>query len=325
MARLLVVCTGNTCRSPMLLALLKARGIAVDSAGTAAVAGDPASDGARAAMFRRGLSLDDHRSTPVLERDLGSYDQVWAMTPRHAAALRQLGVPAAILSVVNAEAGGVPDPYGGDDRAYEACAQVLEQAADLIAAGARETIMPYDTARLQIDAAHRADPAGAELLYADRMEAWILRLDPQASPILRLAARCQHLERWTVPRASFPMDKAGYLRWRRHLYTVQAERARAILVAAGVSPAEADQAATWISKADLKGNAGTQTLEDAACLVFLENEISAFATAHADYPKEKFIDIIRKTWKKMSERGHQLALTIDLPPGIAALVQEALA
>ncbi len=184
--------------------------------------------------------------------------------------------------------------------------------------------MPYDAARRLIDDAHRADPAGAELTYADRMEAWVLRLNPEASPILRLAARCQHLERWTIPRSSFPMDKVGYLRWRRHLYGVQAERARAFLLQAGVSAAEAEQAAIWVSKTDLKVDAGTQALEDAACLVFLENEIGSFAAAHAEYPKDKFIDIIRKTWKKMSERGHALALTIQLPPPIAALVQEAL-
>ena len=137
MGRVLVVCTGNTCRSPMLQALLRARGVDVDSAGTAAAAGDPASDGARGAMFRRGLSLDDHHSTPVTNRDVSLYAQVWAMTPRHAAALRALGVLAAKLSVVNAEDGGVPDPYGGDDQAYEACAVVLERAADAIAAGIR--------------------------------------------------------------------------------------------------------------------------------------------------------------------------------------------
>ena len=137
MARLLVVCTGNTCRSPMLQALLRARGLEVDSAGTAAGAGDPASDGARAAMFRRGLSLDHHASTPVTGRDLTAYDHIWAMTPRHAAALRSLGVPTHRLSVVNAEAGGVPDPYGGDLAAYEACATVLEQAAEVIAAQSR--------------------------------------------------------------------------------------------------------------------------------------------------------------------------------------------
>ena len=110
----------------------------------------------------------------------------------------------------------------------------------------------YARAREAIDAAHAADPAKApdgrpaELAYAERMESWVVRLAPGASPLVRLAARCQHLERWSVPRQSFPPGKAGYLGWRRSLYVKQAARARAILVAGGVSEAEADDAAAWI-------------------------------------------------------------------------------
>ncbi len=186
-------------------------------------------------------------------------------------------------------------------------------------------------ARELIDAAHAADPTraadgrAAELVYADRMEAWVARLVPEASPLLRLAARSQHLERWTVPRASFPDGKVGYLNWRRSLYTKQAERARALLTAAGVPPEAAGEVATWVSKTGLKTNPGTQSLEDAACLVFLENEISAFAAQHADYPREKFIDILRKTWKKMSPAAQKAALALELPPAIAALVRDAVA
>jgi hypothetical protein len=188
---------------------------------------------------------------------------------------------------------------------------------------------PHTRACELIDAAHAADHArtaegrAAELVYADRMESWIARLVPDASPSLRLAARAQHLERWSVPRASFPLDKPGYHAWRRSLYTKQAERAREILLQAGVSPAEAAEVAVWVSKTGLKTNAGTQALEDAACLVFLENEIGAFAAQHADYPREKFVDILRKTWRKMSPGAQKFALGLDLPPGIAALVQEA--
>jgi len=80
-----------------------------------------------------------------------------------------------------------------------------------------------------------------------------------------------------------------------------------------------------VSKTALKTNPGSQALEDAACLVFLENEISAFATQHADYPREKFIDILKKTWRKMSPRAQELARTIDLTPAIAVLVREATA
>ena len=184
-------------------------------------------------------------------------------------------------------------------------------------------------ARQLIDAAHAADPQhaadgrAAELVYADRMEAWVERLVVPASPALRLAARAQHLERWLVPRTTFPEGRAGYLAWRRSLYTRQAERARELLLAAGVAAAEAADVATWVSKTGLRTNAGTQALEDAACLVFLENEIGAFAARHADYPREKFVDILRKTWRKMSPGAQTAAAALPLPDGIAALVREA--
>lgn len=186
-------------------------------------------------------------------------------------------------------------------------------------------------ARALIDAAHAADPKRAadgrpaELVYADRMEAWVARLDPAASPLLRLAARCQHLERFLVPRTTFPDGKAGYLQWRKSLYAKQAARARELLVTAGFSTTDADEAAAWVAKTALKTNPGTQALEDAACLVFLENEIAGFAAQHADYPREKFIDILRKTWRKMSPRGQELARQLDLPPAVGALVREAIA
>lgn len=189
----------------------------------------------------------------------------------------------------------------------------------------------YARARQLIDAAHTADPVrapdgrAAELVYGERVEAWVSRLVPNATPALLLAGRCQHLERWLTPRATFPEGKVGYLTWRRSLYVKQAERARNLLLEAGVAAAEAADVATWVSKTGLKTNTGTQALEDAAVLVFLENEINTFAAQHADYPREKFIDILRKTWRKLSPAAQQFALALDLPPAIAALVHDALA
>jgi tRNAThr (cytosine32-N3)-methyltransferase len=188
---------------------------------------------------------------------------------------------------------------------------------------------PYAQARELIDAAHAADPKRAadgrpaELVYAGRVENWVAKLTPGATPLLRLAARCQHLERWSVPRDTFPLGKPGYLAWRRSLYVKQAERAKALLLQAGVSAAEADEAYAWVSKTGLKTNPGTQALEDAACLVFLENEIADFAAQHAAYPAEKFVDILKKTWRKMSPAAQQAALGLNLPPAIATLVQTA--
>jgi tRNAThr (cytosine32-N3)-methyltransferase len=188
----------------------------------------------------------------------------------------------------------------------------------------------YQNARELIDTAHAADPKrtadgqAAELVYANNMERWVAQVVPEASPVLRLAARSQHLERWSVPRASFPLDKPGYHAWRKSLYKKQADRARELLLQAGVPAAEADEVATWVSKTGLKTNPGTQALEDAACLVFLDTEIPGFATLHPDYTREKYVDIIRKTWRKMSPRGHELALTIPFPSGVGELVHEAI-
>lgn len=187
----------------------------------------------------------------------------------------------------------------------------------------------YLRARELVDRAHREDPGRAadgrpaELVYADRMEEWVARVEPSAGPILRLAARCQHLERWLVPRGSFPAGRPGYLAWRRSLYTKQAERARQLLLSAGVPADEAADAATWVSKTGLRTNPGTQALEDAAVLVFLESEIEAFAAQHTEYAREKFVEIVRKSWRKMSPRAQELALGLELSAPVAALVREA--
>jgi len=127
-----------------------------------------------------------------------------------------------------------------------------------------------------------------------------------------------------VPRDTYPLDKPGYLAWRRSLYVKQSERARELLLQAGVPSAEAADLATWVSKTGLKTNPGTQALEDAACLVFLENEISSFATQHAEYSREKYVDIIRKSWRKMSPHAQELARGIPFPPAIGDLVHEAI-
>jgi uncharacterized protein DUF4202 len=182
-------------------------------------------------------------------------------------------------------------------------------------------------ARAALEVAHGADPErldgrAAEAVYADRIEAWIPRLVGQPSLALRLAARAQHLERWAIPRGDFPEGRAGYLRWRSAVHQRQGQRARELLVAAGGDETLSARVARLVAKATPRDDPEAQALEDAACLVFLESELADFQREHE---REKVIDILRKTWKKMSPRARELARGLALPTPAGDLVHDALA
>jgi tRNAThr (cytosine32-N3)-methyltransferase len=177
--------------------------------------------------------------------------------------------------------------------------------------------------------AHDADPErtpdgrAAERLYAERVMTWMATLRPDASPALRVAACAQHLERWSLPRSAFPMDRVGYLTWRKTVHARQGERVEALILGAGGDAALAARVRVLVAKAAPKGDPDGQAMEDAACLVFIAHEMADFAADHPDYTKDKWLEIIRKTWRKMSPAAHAHALTIALPAPLAALVQEA--
>ena len=152
----------------------------------------------------------------------------------------------------------------------------------------------------RIDAANAADPNrefvdGAarpkEMVYAERMTGWLEKLAPEASEALRIAARAQHIERWTMPRAEFPDGREGYLRWRTTLAKFHAERTAGIIAEAGY---EAD---------------------------VIESYVADFSKRHDE---AKVIGILQKTWAKMSPRGHDAALALDMPAEARALVEKAL-
>jgi uncharacterized protein DUF4202 len=161
-----------------------------------------------------------------------------------------------------------------------------------------------------------------ELVYSQRMTDWLDRLDPSAAEPLRLAARAQHICRWARPRADYPMTRAGYHRWRTDLGRFHAETAGRIMQEAGYDQPEIDRVGSLLRKEHLKTDPEAQTLEDVICLVFLENYFADFAVQH---PREKVIEIVRKTWKKMSTRGHEQAMRLSFSPTVAELVAEALA
>jgi hypothetical protein len=164
-------------------------------------------------------------------------------------------------------------------------------------------------------------PEPKELIYARRMTDWLHRLAPDASVALQLATRAQHLMRWHIPRESFPKDRAGYIRWRTTLYDFHADRATEVLREAGYDEATVERVRSLIRKQDLRTDSEAQTLEDVICLVFLENYLTEFARGHDE---EKLIRILRKTWKKMSPRGHEAAMSLKLGPREMELISKAL-
>lgn len=182
----------------------------------------------------------------------------------------------------------------------------------------------------RMDAFNRADPnheivAGRkypkELLYAERMTAWLARLAPDASDALRLAARSQHIGRWTLPRSHYPMDRRGYHQWRTALAHFHARTAREIMQDTGYDEATIVRVENLLKKTHLKNDPEAQRLEDTACLVFLEHYFSAFAQKHDE---KKLIEILQKTWKKMSVQAQQTALTLTLADPDRALIEKAL-
>jgi hypothetical protein len=161
----------------------------------------------------------------------------------------------------------------------------------------------------------------SELLYAQRMTLWQQRLYPDASEPLRLAARAQHIRRWEIPRDSFPMDRAGYHRWRTTLYTFHADVAEKILHQAGYDDETVRRVRSLLRKERLKTDPDVQALEDIICLVFLENYFAQFARQHDD---DKVVTILQRTWAKMSPVGHQAALGLSMPDDARRLVERAL-
>jgi hypothetical protein len=184
-------------------------------------------------------------------------------------------------------------------------------------------------ANAALDALHDADPrtvptaAGPrprEAVWSASVARWVETLAPDASPALRIAARAQHLERWTRPRADYPDGRAGYLRWRRDAGVAAAERAAGVVREAGGDEALAERVARLVRKADLRRDEAAAVLEDAACLAFLELDAEDFAARHE---APEVIRILARTWAKMSPAGRVTAAAATLPPAVSELLARA--
>ena len=192
----------------------------------------------------------------------------------------------------------------------------------------------FDKSMALIDAANSEDPNQEtadgkdwpkELLYSHRMTDMLLRYTPDADDAMQLAIHAQHIQRWRSPRDAYPMDRIGYLQWRKDLYKFHAQTAADLLVQAGFGEDVIDRVKQAVAKKGIKDNPDTQLLEDVTDLVFIEHYMLGFVSRHPDYDEEKWLDIIRKTWKKMSDRAQQFALSgsIKLPEPLIPLIQKA--
>jgi len=171
-----------------------------------------------------------------------------------------------------------------------------------------------------------------ELLYGQRMTACLTQHWPQASELLQIAVRAQHIKRWHLKRNEFAQGKAGYYQWRIALGKFHAQLTANIMLEQGYNNEQAEQTASIICKENLRDktssqlNLDSQTLEDVACLVFLEYYFDEFASKYLEQDNEaKIIRIVQLTWKKMSEDAHNIALQLTMPKHLSAIVTKALA
>ncbi|MFD1007427.1 DUF4202 domain-containing protein [Oceanisphaera ostreae] len=181
-----------------------------------------------------------------------------------------------------------------------------------------------------IDAENRQDPNQEqadgqtwpkEYLYSVRMSAKQAEFAPNASELLQIACRAQHIKRWHIARASYPMDRAGYKRWRTDLGAFHGDFTAELMAKVGYGDVEQQQIKDLLLKKQLKRDPQVQALEDVICLVFMDFYLADFATRHSE---EKLIDIIQKTWGKMSPAGQAAALQLSLSPAVQVLVSKAL-
>lgn len=191
----------------------------------------------------------------------------------------------------------------------------------------------FDAVIAAIDAANAASPKRIEVggqslsyenVYSQRMSAAMARMYPDASQILRIAARAQHIRRWEVPRGDFATGREGYNKWRKTCREHHAKTVGEIMAAHGFSDSDIADVGIYLKKQKLKRNDNSQALENVVDVVFLEFYWDEFTQKFPQYDDDKLIDIIGKTLLKMSPHGHAAALALDLPPKTLALVGAAL-
>src|SRR5215468_10765791 len=188
----------------------------------------------------------------------------------------------------------------------------------------------FDEVIAAIDDANARDPkivqiddvaVPAELLYGRRMSDALTGMAPNASELLRIAVRGQHVERWTSPRAGYPPGRAGYLKWRNDLKEFHAGRVGEIMTAAGYEPRDIARVGALVRKERLRSDPEAQMLEDTACIVFLTHYLADFM---GKTDEAKLARILEQTWNKMSVQSRAHAEKLDLPPNVLGLLRRGL-
>ena len=166
-----------------------------------------------------------------------------------------------------------------------------------------------------------------ELLYSIRMLDMLNRYLPDADDVAKLSVAAQHIQRWNSPRSDYPMNRKGYHLWRTNLYKFHAETAAKLLDEAGYDEQTIERVKLAIGKKNLKTNKDTQIVEDVAALTFMENYMMPMYINFPQYDEEKWIDIIIRTWKKLSPQAHEFALSgkVKLPEELVPVIQKAIA
>lgn len=160
-----------------------------------------------------------------------------------------------------------------------------------------------------------------ELIYGQRMSQCLNEFWQDANELLQIAVRAQHIKRWHLLRKEFDAGRTGYLLWRKQLGVFHADLTSKIMLDNGYTNEDTEQVTIMLTKKGIKTNSDTQTLEDVACLVFLQHYFDDFANKHDN---DKLVDIVQKTWRKMSDKGHDIALQVEFPSHLAAIITQAL-
>lgn len=166
-----------------------------------------------------------------------------------------------------------------------------------------------------------------ELLYSHRMSDMLMRYKTDADDVMKISVRAQHIQRWKSDRKEYPKNRKGYHQWRTSLYIFHADTVGLLLEETGYDDEFIDKVKRAVAKKSIKTNEDTMLVEDIASLVFIEYYMLPFVERHPDYTEEKWIDIIQKTWRKMTEQAHQFALSdsVKLPESLIPLIQKSVA